>query len=31
MGLEVVNELNAVKAALMMDVGGGRFTKFGWE
>ena len=30
-GLEVLNELDAVKAALMMDAGGGQFTKPGWE
>lgn len=30
-GLEVLNELDSVKAALMMDVGGGRSTGSGWE
>lgn len=30
-GIEVLNELDAVKAALMMDAGGGRSTGSGWE
>lgn len=30
-GLEVLNELDSVKAALMMDAGGGRSTGSGWE
>lgn len=30
-GLEVLNELDTVKAALMMDAGGGRSTGSGWN
>ncbi|KAF8142117.1 hypothetical protein EV363DRAFT_1151195 [Boletus edulis] len=31
LGLEVLNELDTVKAALMIDSGGGRSTRSGWE
>ncbi|KAF9244661.1 hypothetical protein BU15DRAFT_59410 [Melanogaster broomeanus] len=31
MGLEVLNELDSVKAALMMDAGGGRYGGSRWE
>lgn len=30
-GLEVLNELDSVKAAIMMDAGGGRFARSGWK